>query len=43
VHGNLYGHAARALEDALATGRDVLLDIATQGARSSGRATRTRC
>ena len=32
VHGNLYGTRARALEDALATGRDVLLDIDTQGA-----------
>ncbi len=32
VHGNLYGTRARALEDALAAGRDVLLDIDTQGA-----------
>jgi guanylate kinase len=32
VHGNLYGTRARALEDALNTGRDVLLDIDTQGA-----------
>jgi guanylate kinase len=32
VHGNLYGTRARALEDALTTGRDVLLDIDTQGA-----------
>lgn len=32
VHGNLYGTRARALEDALATGRDLLLDIDTQGA-----------
>jgi len=32
VHGNLYGTPARVLEDALAAGRDVLLDIDTQGA-----------
>ena len=32
VHGNLYGTRARALEDALSGGRDVLLDIDTQGA-----------
>jgi guanylate kinase len=32
VHGNLYGTPARALEDALAGGADVLLDIDTQGA-----------
>ncbi|HYS15569.1 MAG TPA: guanylate kinase [Candidatus Binatia bacterium] len=32
VHGNLYGTRARSLEEALATGRDVLLDIDTQGA-----------
>ena len=32
VHGNLYGTRARSLEDALAVGRDVLLDIDTQGA-----------
>ena len=32
VHGNLYGTRARSLEDALASGRDVLLDIDTQGA-----------
>jgi guanylate kinase len=32
VHGNLYGTRARAIEEALATGRDVLLDIDTQGA-----------
>jgi len=32
VHGNLYGTRARALEDALTTGRDVLLDSDTQGA-----------
>ena len=32
VHGNLYGTRARALEDALTAGRDVLLDIDTQGA-----------
>jgi guanylate kinase len=33
VHGNLYGTAARPLEDALERGEDVLLDIDTQGAR----------
>lgn len=32
VHGNLYGTHANALEAALAEGRDVLLDIDTQGA-----------
>jgi guanylate kinase len=32
VHGNLYGTLARPLEDALAGGQDVLLDIDTQGA-----------
>jgi guanylate kinase len=32
VHGNLYGTRARAIEEALAAGRDVLLDIDTQGA-----------
>jgi guanylate kinase len=32
VHGNLYGPRARALEEALGAGRDVLLDIDTQGA-----------
>ena len=32
VHGNLYGTRARVLENALASGRDVLLDIDTQGA-----------
>lgn len=32
VHGNLYATSARALEAALADGRDVLLDIDTQGA-----------
>ncbi len=32
VHGHLYGTPARALEDALTEGRDVLLDIDTQGA-----------
>ena len=32
VHGNLYGTLARPLEDALARGQDVLLDIDTQGA-----------
>jgi guanylate kinase len=33
VHGNLYATHAGALERALAEGRDVLLDIDTQGAR----------
>jgi guanylate kinase len=32
VHGNLYGTRARSLEEALTSGRDVLLDIDTQGA-----------
>jgi guanylate kinase len=32
VHGNLYGTRAAALEQALAAGYDVLLDIDTQGA-----------
>ncbi len=32
VHGNLYGTRASVLEDALAVGHDVLLDIDTQGA-----------
>jgi guanylate kinase len=32
VHGNLYGTPARPLESALREGRDVLLDIDTQGA-----------
>lgn len=32
VHGNLYGTPARPLEAALQDGRDVLLDIDTQGA-----------
>jgi guanylate kinase len=32
VHGNLYGTRARILEEALAAGRDILLDIDTQGA-----------
>jgi guanylate kinase len=32
VHGHLYGTRARAIEEALAAGRDVLLDIDTQGA-----------
>jgi guanylate kinase len=32
VHGNLYGTPARPLETALHDGRDVLLDIDTQGA-----------
>ncbi len=33
VHGNLYGTCARTLEQALDAGRDILLDIDTQGAR----------
>jgi len=33
VHGNLYGTSARALEDAIERGEDILLDIDTQGAR----------
>jgi guanylate kinase len=33
VHGNLYGTPAAPLEAALEAGRDVLLDIDTQGAR----------
>jgi guanylate kinase len=33
VHGNLYGTAARPLEEALERGEDILLDIDTQGAR----------
>jgi len=33
VHGNLYGTSARALEEAMERGEDVLLDIDTQGAR----------
>ena len=32
VHGHLYGTRARALEESLGAGRDVLLDIDTQGA-----------
>lgn len=32
VHGNLYGTQARPLEEALARGQDLLLDIDTQGA-----------
>ena len=32
VHGQLYGTRARALEEALAAGTDILLDIDTQGA-----------
>ena len=32
VHGNFYGTRARSLEESLAVGRDVLLDIDTQGA-----------
>jgi guanylate kinase len=32
VHGNLYGTRASVLEEALGVGRDVLLDIDTQGA-----------
>ncbi len=33
VHGNLYGTRVRTLEQALGAGRDILLDIDTQGAR----------
>ena len=33
VHGNLYGTGARALDEALDRGEDILLDIDTQGAR----------
>ena len=33
VHGNLYGTHAATIERALAQGRDILLDIDTQGAR----------
>jgi guanylate kinase len=33
VHGNLYGTHARTIERALADGRDILLDIDTNGAR----------
>lgn len=33
VHGNLYGTAARTLEEVLERGEDLLLDIDTQGAR----------
>jgi guanylate kinase len=33
VHGNLYGTTARALEEAIERGEDILLDIDTQGAR----------
>jgi guanylate kinase len=33
VHDNFYGTRARPLEEALAAGRDILLDIDTQGAR----------
>jgi guanylate kinase len=33
VHGNLYGTSARWISDALANGRDILLDIDVQGAR----------
>lgn len=33
VHGNFYGTASRPLDEALAAGLDVLLDIDTQGAR----------
>jgi guanylate kinase len=32
VHGNLYGTSTHALEQALAAGQDILLDIDTQGA-----------
>lgn len=33
VHANLYGTAARSLEEALERGEDIMLDIDTQGAR----------
>lgn len=33
VHGNFYGTASRPLDEALAAGLDILLDIDTQGAR----------
>jgi guanylate kinase len=33
VHGNLYGTSARALDESLERGEDILLDIDTQGAR----------
>jgi guanylate kinase len=33
VHGNMYGTAARQVEDALAQGRDLLFDIDFQGGR----------
>lgn len=33
VHGNLYGTSGRMLEEALAEGADILLDIDVQGAR----------
>lgn len=33
VHANLYGTAARSLEEALKRGEDIMLDIDTQGAR----------
>lgn len=33
VHGNFYGTAIRPLDEALAAGLDILLDIDTQGAR----------
>jgi guanylate kinase len=33
VHGNFYGTAVRPLDEALAAGLDILLDIDTQGAR----------
>lgn len=33
VHGNFYGTAVRPLDEALAKGLDILLDIDTQGAR----------
>jgi len=32
VHGNLYGTSRRAIDEALASGRDVLLEIDVQGA-----------
>ncbi len=36
VHGNYYGTSAEVLEQALAAGRDVLLEIDVQGARQGG-------
>ena len=40
VHGSLYGTLRRPLDDAIAEGRDVLLDIDVQGARHLKRAYR---